>query len=124
AFAHQYAEPGEYEVFAYWFDLSGHGNFAVLKLTVLPAGAPGGDGGAAAALPAAAGAGGRAAATGATGAARAEAAEAGHSEQALPAGVGLSQPEVAAVVRALARGRDARSDGVDAVFAADLLFQV
>jgi autotransporter-associated beta strand protein len=45
AYYHQYESPGEYDVFAYWFDPSGEGNFRVLPLTVLPAGAPGGAGG-------------------------------------------------------------------------------
>jgi autotransporter-associated beta strand protein len=44
-FQHQYDDPGEYEVFAFWFDPSGEGNFRILPLTVLPTGAPGETGG-------------------------------------------------------------------------------
>lgn len=44
-FQHQYEDPGEYGVFAFWFDPSGEGNFRTLPLTVLPIEAPGGSGG-------------------------------------------------------------------------------
>jgi autotransporter-associated beta strand protein len=42
AYSHQYDTPGEYDVFASWFDPSGEGNFRVLPLTVLGSWAPGG----------------------------------------------------------------------------------
>ncbi len=128
AFYHQYTEPGDYYVFAYWFDLSGEGNFRVLPLTVLPAGAPGGHEGAAVA--------GLVAAQDASGQrvhpsdAHSQPPAQGPGNRDLgPAGLpapafGLDDLDMLQVLQALRKDAEpGRLDSLDALFAVEAVFQ-